>query len=121
MSDKFPVFEGTAYTPPELTALERRFNTEHAKLLSQQATITELIGKLTATEKGCRILGESLKVSDFRIKSLKATITDLTAALGALVALKAHKDIRGKDDHYTRNQPAAWEQARAALKEKPDG
>ena len=47
----------------------------------------------------------------------QAKVEKLTAALGSLVALKAHKSIRGKDAHYLRNQPAAWEQARAALKE----
>ena len=45
-------------------------------------------------------------------------IEELTGALRSLVALKSHKSIRGKDSHYLRNQPAAWEQARAALKQE---
>lgn len=49
------------------------------------------------------------------IIELQERIAELEQALGALVALKAHKDIRGKDEHYLRNQPAAWDQAGNAL------
>ena len=50
--------------------------------------------------------------------ALQAKVEELESALGALVALKTHKDIRGKDEHYLRNQPAAWEQAKVALKQE---
>ena len=52
------------------------------------------------------------------VEILQAKVEKLTAALGSLVALKTHKSIRGKDAHYLRNQPAAWEQARAALSQE---
>jgi hypothetical protein len=51
-------------------------------------------------------------------------ITDLEAALRSLIALRAHKKIRGKDAHYRANNPAAWEQAINAInppKEVDDG
>ena len=54
------------------------------------------------------------------IEELEAKVEKLTAALGSLVALKAHKSIRGKDAHYLRNQPAAWEQAKAALSQESE-
>ena len=42
----------------------------------------------------------------------------LKAALDGLVALKDWKDKHGKDMRYQRDQPVAWEKARAALAAK---
>jgi hypothetical protein len=39
----------------------------------------------------------------------------LAGALERLVELKDYKDAHGKDDHYEREQPEAWQQARDVL------
>jgi hypothetical protein len=39
----------------------------------------------------------------------------MAQALGTLIALKDHKNIRGKDKHYRAIQPVAWEGAAKAL------
>jgi len=44
-----------------------------------------------------------------------AEILRLREALENLIALKQWKDRYGKDEHYTKLQPAAWESAKAAL------
>ena len=47
-----------------------------------------------------------------------ARLAQLEAALVELVALKDWKDKYGKDMEYQRDQPVAWEKARAALAAK---
>jgi hypothetical protein len=42
-------------------------------------------------------------------------VQQVVDALKALVELKTHKDIHGKDEYYTANVDAAWEEARTAL------
>ena len=61
---------------------------------------------------------ECLEQAQDTISDLQAKVEELTAALDTLVSLKAHKDIHGKDKHYLHNQPAVWEQAKAALKQE---
>ena len=46
---------------------------------------------------------------------LIAAAPDLLEALQNLVQLKEWKDRNGKDEHYEKSQPIAWDAARAAI------
>lgn len=52
------------------------------------------------------------------ITRLQSENERLREALENLIQLKDWKDKYGKDEHYTKHQPAAWEAARAALNQK---
>ena len=47
--------------------------------------------------------------------NLIAAAPDLLEALQNLVQLKEWKDRNGKDEHYKKAQPIAWDAARAAI------
>ena len=53
-----------------------------------------------------------------QLSSAMKRMEQLKAALDELVALKDWKDKHGKDMEYQRDQPVAWEKARAALAAK---
>lgn len=45
-------------------------------------------------------------------------INELTIALARLVALKEHKDTKGKTTYYEQEQPKAWAYAKEVLNKK---
>lgn len=52
------------------------------------------------------------------MESLADRVRELETALETLCSLKKHKDTVGKDGHYIKQQPIAWEKANQALNPK---
>jgi hypothetical protein len=52
------------------------------------------------------------------VDGLQSENERLREVLENLIQLKDWKDKYGKDEHYTKHQPAAWDAARAALNQK---
>ena len=67
--------------------------------------------------KGIYMAGEVNMWNEMRksCEPLEARIRELEAGLEALVALKRWKDRYGKDEHYEKHQPAAWDAAKQLL------
>lgn len=95
-----------------------------------QCILSEIISvkpfKINADHKNAdqsRIEELEYKLTSLQVKHslLEAENAKYREALTDLVNLKAHKEICGKDDHYTKWQPKVWKQAEQALKPKGDG
>lgn len=85
---------------------------EKADLQSNLSAVEkERDGALAANEVAYGIAGNLQSKLEHYNNALKES----SHALQSLIALKAHKAIRGKDDHYLRNQPAAWKLAANAV------
>lgn len=82
------------------------------------------IGKMKNTSQvedvlACSMISEAMdEKRKERILSAARVFTashDLLEALQNLVQLKEWKDRNGKDEHYEKAQPIAWDAARAAI------
>ena len=60
-------------------------------------------------------IGDKHKLASDIMNYARRSNKELIEALHELVQLKDWKDKNGKDEHYVRSQPAAWENARKAL------
>lgn len=60
-------------------------------------------------------IGDKHKLASDIMNYARRTNKELVQALNELVQLKDWKDKNGKDEHYVRSQPTAWENAKKAL------
>ena len=60
-------------------------------------------------------IGDKHKLASDIMNYARRSNKELEEALKQLVQLKDWKDKNGKDEHYVRLQPVAWEDARKAL------
>lgn len=69
--------------------------------------------------RAIRILMERDAYHAKELEALKAERDALKSALEELIQVKDWKDKNGKDEHYEKAQPLAWENARKAINNKP--
>lgn len=62
--------------------------------------------------------GDFEQVNGIICNKLTDELNELLVAVGFLLLVKEHKEKRGKDEWYKRNQPLAWERLRKIFKEQ---
>lgn len=60
-------------------------------------------------------IGDKHKLASDIMNYARRSNKELVEVLEALVQVKDWKDKNGKDEHYVKSQPVAWENARKAL------
>lgn len=94
---------------------------ENGKIKHPSATILYKLSKLYSTNIEDLLIAAGMIKDEERVipvqlkESIEERLEKLHEALEELMKLKEWKDKHGKDEHYKKHQPAAWDKARTAL------